>query len=212
MTMVCLNAGALPISEVVRALIAPWLPCSLCPSFQWWVVPQPQTLRSWRACRNQRAWSWRVSPSHWSRIRSPRLPHSRDGRVIVLQKGGEVRVLQGGISTPDSALQLTVCTQSERGLLGVALDPEFTANGRLFLYYTRPSSSAPGGCVNRVSRFLMNGNTIDPGSEVVLLDNIGSPAGNHNGGDLDVGNDGFLYITGGAFVPNGAWSSAYGSS
>jgi len=117
-----------------------------------------------------------------------------DGRVIVVQKSGEVRVLQGGVPLPGSAITLTVCTQSERGLLGVALDPEFTANGRVFLYYTRPSAGAPGSCVNRVSRFLMNGNTIDPASEVVLLDNIGSPAGNHNGGDLEVGNDGFLYV------------------
>lgn len=117
-----------------------------------------------------------------------------DGRVIVLQKGGEVRVLQDGAPLPGSALTLDVCSTSERGLLGVALDPEFTANGRLFLYYTRPSASAPGGCVNRVSRFLMSGNSIDPVSEVVLLDNIGSPAGNHNGGDLEVGNDGFLYV------------------
>jgi glucose/arabinose dehydrogenase len=117
-----------------------------------------------------------------------------DGRVIVLQKSGAVRVLQNGVPLPGSALSLTVCTQSERGLLGVALDPEFNTNGRLFLYYTRPSAAAPGGCVNRVSRFEMNGNTIDPASEVVLLDNIGSPAGNHNGGDLEVGNDGFLYV------------------
>lgn len=117
-----------------------------------------------------------------------------DGRVLVLEKSGAVRVLQGGAALPGSALTLTVCTQSERGLLGVALDPEFNATGRVYLYYTRPSSGAPGGCVNRVSRFQMNGNTIDPASEVVLLDNIGSPAGNHNGGDLEVGNDGFLYV------------------
>jgi len=130
-----------------------------------------------------------------NKVSSPTaLAPTPDGRVIVLQKGGAVRVLQSGVPLAGSALTLTVCTESERGLLGVALDPEFTANGRLYLYYTRPSPSAPGRCVNRVSRFLMNDNTIDPASEVVLLDNIGSPAGNHNGGDLEVGNDGFLYV------------------
>lgn len=118
-----------------------------------------------------------------------------DGRVIVLEKGGAVRLLQNGSPLAGSALNLSVCSNSERGLLGVAVDPEFSANGRVFLYYTRPSAGAPGGCVNRVSRFEMNGNTIDPGSEVVLLDNIGSPGGNHNGGDLEVGNDGFLYVS-----------------
>lgn len=118
-----------------------------------------------------------------------------DGRVLVLQKGGAVRVLQNGALLGGSALSLTVCSQSERGLLGVAADPEFGANGVLFLYYTRPSAGAAGGCVNRVSRFLMSGNTIDPATEQVLLDNIPSPAGNHNGGDLEVGNDGFLYVS-----------------
>ena len=49
--------------------------------------------------------------------------------------------------------------------------------------------------MNRVSRFVMTGDTIDPASEVVLLDNISSVNGNHNGGDLDVGGDGFLYVS-----------------
>jgi glucose/arabinose dehydrogenase len=118
-----------------------------------------------------------------------------DGRVLVLQKTGAVRVLKGGALLGGTALTLTVCSQSERGLLGVAVDPEFGNNGLLFLYYTRPSAGAPGGCVNRVSRFLMNGDSIDAASETVLLDNIPSPAGNHNGGDLEVGNDGFLYVS-----------------
>ncbi|MDP2291574.1 MAG: PQQ-dependent sugar dehydrogenase [Actinomycetota bacterium] len=119
-----------------------------------------------------------------------------DGRTLVLQKEGQVRVILGGAMLPDPAMTLSVCTQSERGLLGVALDPDFGVNGFVYIYYTRPSAGAPGGCVNRVSRFLMgpNTNTIFWTSEVVLLDNIGSPAGNHNGGDLAVGNDGYLYV------------------
>ncbi len=136
-----------------------------------------------------------------------------DGRVIVLQKGGSVRILQNGALLPGSALDLTVCAQSERGLLGVALDPQFNANGHLYLYYTRPSPSAPGGCVNRVSRFGMEGNTIVAASELVLLDNIGSPAGNHNGGDLEVGNDGYLYVAvgDGGSDPRGNSGSAGGN-
>ena len=118
-----------------------------------------------------------------------------DGRVLVLEKGGSVRILQNGSLLPGAALTKIVCNTSERGLLGAALDPHFNANGLVYLYYTRPSAGAPGGCVNRVSRFAMNGNTIDDASEVVLLDNIGSPAGNHNGGDLEVGNDGYLYVS-----------------
>jgi glucose/arabinose dehydrogenase len=118
-----------------------------------------------------------------------------DGRVVVLQKTGEVRIIRDGVLLPIAALSLSVCSTSERGLLGFEPDPAFAANGLVYLYYTRPSASAPGGCVNRVSRFVMTGDTIDPASEAVLLDNIASPAGNHNGGDVGVGSDGYLYVS-----------------
>ena len=118
-----------------------------------------------------------------------------DGRAVVLEKGGRVRIVSGGALLPTPALSLTVCSQSERGLLGFAVDPYFALNNVVYLYYTRPASGVIGGCVNRVSRFGMAGNTILPQSETVLLDNIGSPAGNHNGGDLEVGNDGYLYVS-----------------
>lgn len=118
-----------------------------------------------------------------------------DGRAVVLEQGGRVRIIQGGALVRAPALTLTVCSNSERGLLGFEPDPHFGANGLVYVYYTRPSAAAPGGCVNRVSRFRMTGNTIARSSELVLLDNIGSPAGNHNGGDVAVGNDGFLYVS-----------------
>ena len=118
-----------------------------------------------------------------------------DGRVVVLEKAGQVRVVRDGAVLPAPALTLTVCSDSERGLLGFEADPNFAANSLVYVYYTRPVAGAAGGCMNRVSRFMMTGDTIDPLSEVVLLDNIASPAGNHNGGDVNVGNDGYLYVS-----------------
>jgi glucose/arabinose dehydrogenase len=117
-----------------------------------------------------------------------------DGRAVVLEKHGYVRVIQNGALLPQVALVRTVCQTSERGMLGFAVDPNFLANGYVYIYYTRPNASAPGGCVNRVSRFTMFGNAIFSDSELVLVDNIGSPAGNHNGGSVAIGNDGYLYI------------------
>lgn len=119
-----------------------------------------------------------------------------DRRAVVLDKAGRVRVIDNGTLVNTSALSMTseVCSNSERGMLGLATDPEFALNGFVYIYWTRYAASAPGGCVNRVSRFTMTGNTIARNSEVVLIDNIGSPAGNHNGGDLEVGNDGYLYV------------------
>ena len=123
------------------------------------------------------------------------------GKVAVLQKGGRVRIIENGVLLAGSALDLaaspnlmSACTGGERGLLGFVADPDFGANGFVYIYYTRTNTSAPGDCVNRVSRFVMTGNTISRASEVVLLDNISSNAGNHNGGDLEIGNDGFLYV------------------
>ena len=138
-----------------------------------------------------------------------------DGRVVVLEKAGAVRVVSNGALLPAAALTLSVCTQSERGLLGFAIDPLFQSNGFVYVYYTRAAASAPGGCVNRVSRFTMFGNGINAATEVVLLDNIGSPAGNHNGGDLEVGNDGYLYVAvgdGGCDPRDGTFSQCAGGN
>jgi glucose/arabinose dehydrogenase len=120
-----------------------------------------------------------------------------NGRVVVLEQAtGRVRLIDSVTRAvlPNPAIDLNVCGGSERGLLGFTHDPDFGANGRVYMYYTRPAPGFPGGCVNRVSAFTVVGDSISPFTEQVLIDNISSVNGNHNGGDLEVGNDGFLYI------------------
>lgn len=118
-----------------------------------------------------------------------------DGRVIVLEQSGRLLRIDDRAGSPEvrTMAKLSVCSGSERGLLGFTLDPTFVTNGFVYVYYTIPSS-APGGCQNRVSRFYMDGNALDLASERVLVDRLSSVGGNHNGGDLEIGNDGFLYI------------------
>ncbi len=120
------------------------------------------------------------------------------GRALITEKNGAVRVLgsDGAIVAAD-ALVLAVCSGGEMGLLGAAADPAFALNGYVYLYYTRNAGdcSSATGRFNRVSRFTMSANTIIPSSEVVLLDNISARGGNHNGGDLEVGQDGNLYVS-----------------
>jgi glucose/arabinose dehydrogenase len=116
-----------------------------------------------------------------------------DGRLFVTEQSGHVRVIKNGVLLPADFVTLSVSSDSERGLLGIAFDPNFASNRFVYLYYTR--SNAP--IKNRVSRFtasLLNPDVARPGSELVILDNIGSDAGNHNGGAIHFGKDGKLYV------------------
>lgn len=125
------------------------------------------------------------------------LAFTPDGRMLITTQPGRLRVLSGGtlLTTPALDLSSVICSNSERGLLGVAVDPQFASNGFIYVYYTfkRADPCSSTTAVNRVSRFTLTGNTA--GSETVLVDNIPSPAGNHNGGDVQFGKDGNLYIS-----------------
>lgn len=126
-----------------------------------------------------------------------------DGRMLITTQGGRVRIFDGTalLTTPALDLSSRICSNSERGLLGIAVDPDFSANQRVYLFYTHPGNGGCGtgstaGPWNRVSRFTFSGtNTINPASELVLLDGIWSYGGNHNAGDLAFGGDGMLYVT-----------------
>jgi len=114
-----------------------------------------------------------------------------DGRLFVCQQGGQLRVIKNGslLSTP--FVSLTVDSSGERGLLGIAFDPNFATNHYLYVYYTVATSPIH----NRVSRFTAAGDIAAPGSHVVILElNNLSSATNHNGGAIHFGPDGKLYI------------------
>jgi len=114
-----------------------------------------------------------------------------DGRLFVCEKGGRVLVYKNGALLPAPFLQRSVRADSERGLLGIAFDPDFAANSFVYVYYTTPGSSPK----NRVSRFTASGDTAVSGSEHVLVDGIPSDAGNHNAGCVRFGPDGKLYVS-----------------
>jgi uncharacterized protein (TIGR03437 family) len=125
-----------------------------------------------------------------------------DGRLLVASQNGVLRVVRDGAVVQQPALTISaICSNSERGLLGVAPDPDFVSNSFVYLYYTYRGtgrdcgSRSNTGPVNRVSRFLMTGDTIALASERVLVDNISSWNGNHNAGDVQFGPDKNLYIS-----------------
>ena len=114
-----------------------------------------------------------------------------DGRVFICQQGGSLRVVKNGALLAAPFVTLSVDSSGERGLLGIAFDPNFASNNFIYLYYT--VSTTPKH--NRVSRFTANGDVAVPGSEVVILElNNLSSATNHNGGAIHFGPDGKLYI------------------
>lgn len=116
-----------------------------------------------------------------------------DGRLFVTLQTGQVRVIKNGALLPTPFASLSVDSSGERGLLGIAFDPNFTANQYVYLYYTVPGAGG-GSPHNRVSRFTANGDAAVQGSELPILDLENLSATNHNGGALAFGPDGKLYV------------------
>jgi glucose/arabinose dehydrogenase/PKD repeat protein len=119
-----------------------------------------------------------------------------EGNLIVALKNGTLRMFEFGALLPTPVLDLTeqTCSDSERGLQGVTLDPGFAQNSFLYLYYTWKSSElvCDLSSRNRVVRYTLRDNlAVEP---LVILDGIPSPGSSHNGGDLSFGADGLLYI------------------
>jgi glucose/arabinose dehydrogenase len=133
------------------------------------------------------------------------LAFTPDGRLLITTQPGKIRVYKNGSLLGTAAIDLAaqICTNSERGVLGIAVDPNFASNSYVYVFYTKKkynscANNNPGTSpVNRVSRFTYNtgSDTISLSSELVLIDNILSLGGNHNGGDLHFGNDGLLYVS-----------------
>jgi len=113
-----------------------------------------------------------------------------DGRIFVCEQGGRLRVIKNGVLLPTPFLTVTVDSRGERGLLGVAFDPNFVSNQLVYVYYTVPIPAH-----NRVSRFTASGDVALAGSETILVDlpNL-STATNHNSGAIHFGPDGNLYV------------------
>ena len=114
-----------------------------------------------------------------------------DGRLFVCLQGGQLRVIENGVLLATPFVTVTTTANGERGLLGIAFDPNFASNQFVYVYYTDITPPIH----NRVSRFTANGNVAVAGSEtpILELDNLSS-ATNHNGGGIHFGSDGKLYV------------------
>jgi glucose/arabinose dehydrogenase len=125
------------------------------------------------------------------------LPAPGDDRCwFVVEQAGRVLTFANDDSTDKTFPFVDIsarvdATANEAGLLGMAFHPDYANNGQVFLSYTGNN----GGLTSYVSRFTSsdNGKTLEPNSEEILL-SLPQPFGNHNGGNIVFGPDGYLYI------------------
>ena len=130
------------------------------------------------------------------------------GDFLLLEKNsGQVKRVSAGVPQATPVLDLAVNSGSERGLLGIALDPAFASNGFVYLYWTESSTGADMNVLadtpllgNRVDRFVWNGTTLTMAANLIHIRAIqddasnGVQRGNHDGGVLQFGPDGKLYV------------------
>lgn len=122
------------------------------------------------------------------------ITHAGDGsgRLFVVEQAGRIRIIQNGalLATPFLDIIANVSCCGERGLLSVAFPPDYASKQYFYVNYTREPD---GATVIARYRVTTNANVADPDSaEPVLI--IDQPFGNHNGGQLAFGPDGYLYI------------------
>lgn len=121
-------------------------------------------------------------------------------RLFVVEQGGRVKILEPGSTSAPAESFLEVdpknaagaSPQDERGLLGFALHPDFPADGRVYVNYM----PAEGNNRTRIEEYTVDAadpNRVDPASARIIME-IDQPAGNHNGGMIAFGPDGYLYI------------------
>jgi len=117
-------------------------------------------------------------------------PGQPDNLYVIEQHTGRIRILNTETSAIDGNVFLTVqgiSTGNEQGLLGLAFHPDFENNGFFFVHFTDTSG------VTRVRRFRAIDSQVDSQSAIDVI-RINQPQGNHNGGWIGFGPDGYLYI------------------
>ena len=117
------------------------------------------------------------------------ITHAGDGRLFITEQAGTIRIWDGTqlLATPFLTVS-PIVSGGEQGLLSVAFHPQYTQNGFFYVYY----NDNAGNVVIARYHVSANPNIADPASRAVLL-SIPHPVGNHNGGQLQFGPDGYLY-------------------
>ena len=119
------------------------------------------------------------------------------GRLFIVEQAGVIKIWNGTKVRVTPFLNISNLvddTAGEQGLLGLTFHPNFVDNGFFFVNYTFDPGTGPDR--TRIARYMVsaeNANVADAGSAKTILE-VKQDFGNHNGGDLHFGPDGFLYI------------------
>lgn len=121
------------------------------------------------------------------------------GRLFIIEQPGLIRIVKDGSLLPTPFLDLTskVNCCGEKGLLGLAFHPKYAENGYFYVDYTEKTGTKLSVVIARFTVLADNPDQADPASEILILrvDKPGTPPyQNHNGGQLQFGPDGYLYI------------------
>ena len=118
-----------------------------------------------------------------------------DGRLLYTERTGKVRVVVNGLLKTTAVMTFPVRTEGERGLLGIAVDPNFAANHYVWVYFTRQSANFQCSPIeNRVVRFTLGDDNHGFDETVAGCFPVDQYATIHNGGNLHFGPDGKLYV------------------
>lgn len=123
-------------------------------------------------------------------IRPVDIKNAGDARLFIVEQDGVIKIIENGTVLPTPFLTLNVNSMgNEQGLLGLAFHPDYQNNGYFFVNYTLDNGSS------QISRFEVSSdpNLAEPTSELSIL-TVSQPFSNHNGGCLQFGADGYLYI------------------
>jgi glucose/arabinose dehydrogenase len=133
---------------------------------------------------------------NFQRLTNLAQPDDGQNHIFVTEQPGLIRVFPDDSQATKARVFLDIRdlvseSHNEEGLLGLAFDPQYTTNGYFYVYYS--AASPRRSVVSQFSVSQGDPNAADPGSESIILE-IPQPFGNHNGGQLAFGPDGYLYI------------------
>jgi glucose/arabinose dehydrogenase len=127
-------------------------------------------------------------------------PKDGTNRIFVVEQGGKIKISKNGALLPTPFLNISDrldglnIAYSEKGLLGLAFHPDYKTNGRFFVYYSAPFDNKNFDHKSVLAEFKVSANSDIAQTTGTTILEIPEPESNHNGGCLQFGKDGYLYI------------------